>query len=371
MRRLFLTMIFLLLSVMVAQAQQTFTDDDDVTYTVEQVMPANYPVAMAFTEDGRLFYTEKNTGNVRVIGADGVRQVEPVFNATVSVIAERGMLGIALDPNYAENGYIWVMYTAEATATDYPANKVVRFAEVDGVGSDPVEMLSVPLTDGSLIHNGGNLRFDDEGYLYVTLGDHENPANSQDLTTLKGAIHRFAVEDDALVPAPDNPFEDNSIYVYGVRNSFDFDFDDERNVIYATENGDQCDDEINLIIAGFQYGAGENYECGRYAEGIELSRYLPPLLSFTPTQAPTGIVVYDHEAVPEWQGKLFFCIWNDGYPSLRKITLDDGGGKVEIVEEMELGEGRCRIDIEIAPDGALYMTTVGADGGAIWRLIPQ
>ena len=79
-----------------AQSDRVFTDDLGVSYTVERYLVANYPVALAFAPDGRLFYTEKNTGNVRVVAPDGTRQIEPVITLPSSALAERGLLGIAL-----------------------------------------------------------------------------------------------------------------------------------------------------------------------------------------------------------------------------------------------------------------------------------
>lgn len=366
--------LWALLGTAIAHAQpvSVFTDEDGVTYRVERVTVANYPVALAFATDGRLFYTEKNTGSVRLIDAEGVLQREPVITLPTSGLAERGMVGIALDPDYDDNGMIWVYHTAEATARDFPANNLVRFREQDGRGTDPEVMLSIPITQGTLIHNGGGLRFDDEGYLFLSIGDYEDPTHPQNRDTLPGKIHRFVVTEDGLQPAPDNPIPGNSLYAYGLRNAFRFDFDIIAGRILATENGTHCDDEINLILPGFNYGAGEGYVCGGTARGVDPSNYLQALLSFTPTQSPTGIVVYRHPAVPQWEGRVFFCVWNDGYPSLRKLTLDaERRTRVEQIEVMALGDARCRIDIAVNPvNGALYFTTVGADGGAIYRLVP-
>jgi len=367
-----LVLLMLGLSSATAQSSQTFTAGG-VTYTVEKLTDADYPVALAFAPDGRLFYTEKVTGNVRVISADGLLQAEPVITLEVDSLVERGLLGIALDPAYAENGHIWVFRTAPGTPRDYPANQVVRFTESDGVGRDPEILLSVPLVGGTLIHNGGNLHFDRRGRLYVSIGNYETPAFSQDLDVLPGKIHRFDVAADGLVPADGNPFEGSSIYAYGLRNSFDFDFmpDDDRTLIYASENGDSCDDEINLILPGKNYGAGPDYVCGGTAADIDMTRYQRPLLSFTPTEAPTGVLVYPNPDVPRWAGKLMFCVWNDGYPSLRLVTLDPTRTQVETVDELPLGEGRCRIDIAVAPDGSLVFSSVDENGGQLWKLTPN
>jgi glucose/arabinose dehydrogenase len=350
----------------------TFAQDIDpnepVDYTVEQVLPANYPVALAFAPDGRLFYTEKVTGNVRLVSPDGTLQPEPVINLPTTANVERGMLGIALDPNYTENGFIWVYHTAEGSATDYPANEIVRFHEENGVGSDPVVMLSVPITNGEVEHNGGNIHFDSEGYLYVSIGDYREPANSQNMDVYPGKLHRFAVENDQLVPAPDNPFADSSIYAYGLRNSFDFTFDPTSGHIFATENGQACDDEINVIIAGFNYGAGEDYECVG-TDLLDDPLYMPPLLSFTPTIAPTGIVIYDNAAIPQWNGQLFYCAWVTG--DLTRAILSRSRTAITETHTVDLQGAQCRIDVEVSPDGALYFTTVGEEGGAIYRLVPN
>lgn len=366
--------LLLLLLTMTLQAQTTFSAGG-VTYTVELYTRANYPIALAFAPDGRLFYTEKTTGSVRVVNADGSLQPEPVITLPTSALVERGLLGIALDPGYSDNGIIWVLHTAEATVRDFAANQIVRFHEAAGVGSDPQVMLSIPLTENTLIHNGGNLHFDKNGYLYLTIGDYENAANAQNLSVMPGKIHRFAVRDEGLVPAPGNPFagdnEIGSIYAYGLRNSFDFAFDTRSDYLFATENGLHCDDEVNVILRGFNYGHGENYECGKYAAGINTTYYRQPLLSFTPTIAPTGIIVYDHPAAPAWQDNVFFCAWIDSEP-LRMLTLDEKRQAVVTTTEIPLPPGvQCRIDIAIGLEGGLYFTTVNDEGGAIYRLLPE
>jgi glucose/arabinose dehydrogenase len=349
-----------------AQGNAITDKETGVRYTVEKYLTANYPVALAFAPDGRLFYTEKTTGNVRVVSADGELQRDPVIHLDTSALTERGMLGIALDPNYETNDYIWIFHTAEGTATQYASNNVVRFHEENGVGSDPQIMLSVPLTGGNLMHNGGNLHFDANGYLYVSFGDYENAANAQDMEVMQGKIHRFEVTDVGLVPAPGNPFPESSIYALGLRNPFDFTIDPISGRLFAVDNGPTCDDEINVILPGFNYGWGEDYKCVGTGT-VDVERYAPPMMTFTPPEAPTGIVVYTHPAIPEWEGNLFFCAWNFG--SLRRVVLNETRSKVESVHEIDLGDAQCRIDLEVGPEGALYFTTVGDDGGAIYRVM--
>ena len=350
-------------------AQTTLTDTiSGVSYRVEKYVNANFPVAMVFAPDGRLFYTEKTTGNVRVVSSDGVVHREPVIHLPTDALQERGMLGITLDPDYENNGMIWIYHTAEGTTRDFPTNKVVRFHEQDGIGSNPEVMLSIPIENGKLLHNGGNLHFDREGLLYVAIGDYGDAMNAQDLSVMQGKIHRFAVTDEGLVPAPRNPFDDSSIFAYGLRNPFDFTFDAETNTLYSADNGLHCDDEINRIRRGFNYGWREDYECVGTEFVTGLTRYDAPLLSYTPTEAPTGILVYNHPAISQWQGDLFFCSWNFGI--LRRVDLSNG--EVIGVYEIDLGsEADCRIDLVVGPEGGLYFGTVGDEGGAIYRLLPE
>ncbi len=334
-------------------------------YTIEKVALANFPAAMVFAPDGRLFYTEKVTGNVRVINTDDRTQPDPVITLPTDALVERGLLGIALDPAYVENGLIWVVHTRPGSARDWPANEIVRFHEVDGVGSEPEVMLSVPITNGELKHNGGNLHFDADGLLYVSFGDYGDAAHSQDLTTIPGKIHRFEVTDQGLQSAPDNPFADSSIYAYGLRNTFDFTIDPISGALFGSENGFHCDDEINLLLPGKNYGWGPDYRENCYGtEPLDLADYMPPLLSFTPTVAPTGIDVYNGAAFPDWQGQLFFCQWNTG--TMHRALLDETRSTISETFRVDLGDAFCRTDIATSPDGLIYF----AEPSGIYRLVP-
>jgi len=364
--------VFILILIFISipiHAQDIFTDDEGVTYRVEKFMNANFPVGMVFTAEGELFYVEKTTGNVRYVDADGTRQTEPVISFATDALQERGMQSITLDPDYDSNGYVWVFYTAEGTTRDFASNKVIRFHVIDGIGSDPIEMLSVPIDTGNLLHNGGGLRFDAEGFLYIGIGDYGDATRPQNLDLPHGKIHRFMVEGDTLVIPDDNPFDDSSVYAYGLRNPFDYDFDPLSGRPFATENGDNCDDEVNLILGGFNYGYREDYKCAGTSRITGLTRYLSPLLSYTPTIAPAGITFYRHPDVPEWENDLFFCSWNDGV--MHRIRLSEGRNQVESDTPIKMGAIQCRIDITQSPDGALYFGSVDSEGGAIYRLIPD
>src|SRR5690606_11292040 len=102
---------------------------------------------------------------------------------------------------------------------------------------------------------------------------------------------------------------------------------------------------------------------------LDFEDYVAPMLSFTPVISPTGILVYDGEAFPEWQGNLFFCNWNTGV--LHRVVLDETRRQAAEVYEMDLGGQTCKLDLIQGNDGALYFGTVGNSEGVILRLIPN
>ncbi len=369
-RFLFCALLLLLLSFAngALLADDVFVSSEGIRYRVERFLLADFPVGLAFTPKGELLYTEKSTGNVRLVDADGLRQHAPVLTLAVNALQERGMQNITLDPDYVNNGYVWVFYTAAGTAKAFPANKVLRFRLEEGKAYDQSEMYAVTIDSGFLVHNGGGLQFDDDGFLYIGIGDYGDASRPQDLTIPHGKIHRFAVSGDRLTVPDDNPIAGSSIYAYGLRNPFDYAFDPLSGRLFATENGDNCDDEINLILPGFNYGYREQYQCvGRqYIAG--LGKYLPPLASYSPTIAPVGIVFYQGEAFPRWRNDLFFCSWNDG--QLHHLRLSESRNRILFDRALELGAVSCRIDITVSPDGAIYFGTIDDDGGAIYRLVP-
>ncbi len=370
-RRLLLSALLLLLLSFAngaLLADDAFVSSEGIRYRVERFLLADFPVGLAFTPKGELLYTEKSTGNVRLVDADGRRQHAPVLTLAVNALQERGMQNITLDPDYENNGYVWVFYTAAGTAKAFPANKVLRFRLEEGKATDQSEMYAVSIDSGFLVHNGGGLQFDDDGFLYIGIGDYGDASRPQDLAIPHGKIHRFAVSEDRLTVPADNPIAGSSIFAYGLRNPFDYAFDPLSGRLFATENGDNCDDEINLILPGFNYGYREEYECvGRqYIAG--LGKYLPPLASYTPTIAPVGIAFYQGEAFPRWRNDLFFCSWNDG--QLHHVRLSESRNRILFDRALELGAVSCRIDITVSPDGAIYFGTIDDEGGAIYRLVP-
>ncbi|MCB9454342.1 MAG: PQQ-dependent sugar dehydrogenase, partial [Anaerolineaceae bacterium] len=168
------------------------------------------------------------------------------------------------------------------------------------------------------------------------------------------------------VPAPGNPFPGSSVWATGLWNTFGMDFDLETGYLFATENGPTCDDEINLIIPGQNYGWNGNISCDD-PPGIRQAAGLPPLISWTPTISPTSLIIYHGDAFPEWQGDLFFCTFNN--IKMYRVILNEQRTRFAS-DPMEVPvpnrDVSCSIEIAQSPEGYIYYSTVAG----IYRLVP-
>ena len=315
------------------------------------------PVAFAFSPDGRVFITEKGTGNVRV-AVDRVLQPEPVLTLPVAILGEQGLIGIAIDPDFENNRHIWVTHVLPPEENDgEKLNRVVRFTEENNKATD----VQVAYTSPNIIetdrHNIGNLTFGPDGYLYVSIGEGTLDYLANNLSDPRGKILRFEPT-VPLTPAEDNPFHDgegptfDEIYAYGFRNPFDLTFDPISNQLLATDNGPSCDDEVNLVLPGFDYEWKNDYVCrqDRGANYEAPDNSLPPLLSWTPTNAPTGITVYTGDDFPEWYGDVFYCTFGNALLHHAKMNDTRDG----FVNHTTINGMFCQIDVVTGPDGALY-----------------
>ena len=309
------------------------------------VTNVNFPTSMAVAPDGRLFYTELLTGAIRVIDPAGQLQPAPWYELTVKTGGEEGLLGLAIDPNFATNGFVYAYHTADGPER----NRVVRLQEIQGVGTNETVILDNLPT--SATHNGGKLTFGPDGTLYVVIGDTAQPDRAQELTFLGGKILR--INKDGSIPA-DNPFLNSPVYSYGHRNSFGLVFHPRTGDLWETENGKNDNDEVNRIVAGGNYG-------WPIVAGVANDpRFIDPLVTYTPTIAPTGIAVAsDNSAYPvQYHNNLFFADFNNG--AVTRVLL--AGTDLTDVATVSLafpgGLGGL-LDIVEGPDGFLYVSSSG------------
>ncbi len=328
------------------------------------------PIALAFDPAGRLFYTEKVTGKVRLF-ENGKLQPDPVITFKVNSNGERGLLGIAVDPNFNANHYVYVYYTCGEC--DPIQNRVARFTESNGVGSNPTTIFTSPVFSATN-HNGGNIHFGPDGKLYVSVGDGGCcPENAQDVTVRNGKLHR--INPDGSMPADNPTFGGQgalpSLYAMGLRNSFDFAFDSVvKGRIFASENGPNCDDEMNRIEAGYNYGWRPDYPCDDANPAKDVNT-IPPLWYLPRGQcceAPTGITVYNGNSVPQWKDGLFMAGYQGG--KLRHFYLNSDRTALtasKVVEGIQ-----ANMDLETGPDGAFYYIEGGGySPGTLKRIVGQ
>jgi glucose/arabinose dehydrogenase len=211
------------------------------------------PTAMAFAPDGRLFVALQD-GDLRVI-QNGVLLPTPFLHVDVSANGERGLLGIAFDPHFAINKYVYIYYT---TATDPIHNRISRFTANGNVAVPNSEVVIFDLDPMTgLNHNGGAIHFGPDGKLYAGVGDSSAPFNAQLLTNLHGKILR--INKDGSVPT-DNPFynqasgNNRAIWAIGLRNPFTFAFQPGTGRMFINDVGENTWEEINDGIPGANYG---------------------------------------------------------------------------------------------------------------------
>lgn len=360
MRTGFIVMLLIVLVLMglTASAQET----DDRPYQVELLHPIPLITSMVWSPDGRLFFTDKN-GPIRVVSAEGVLQEEPVLTLDVRQENEDGVQSMALDPNFAENGYFYVYYTPVPEADDTKFNVVTRFTERDGAAVEPVELLRFPNESPLHQHHGGRLAFGPDGHLYLSVGDlsHWN-VRSQELDKIEGKIHRLAVVGDELQLPDDNPFPDSSVWAYGLRNVFSFVFDPLSGHLFGAGNGPDCDDGVYWIEPGDNFGWGLVEMSGddkSYCDNPDrLKDAKPALVYYTPTIAPAGITIYQGDAFPDWQGDLLFCAFKPMQLFHAPLNAARNGFDGDPVP-LETGEAMgCAIEVAVGPDGLIYYTNL-------------
>ena len=308
------------------------------------------PWALAWAPDGRLLFTER-PGRLRAV-VEGQLLPEPLAVLPASrATAEGGLMGLALAPDFAASGALYVYYTYDAA--DGPRNRVSRLELRDGAAASETAVLDdMP---GARIHDGGVLAFGPDGKLYVGTGDAGRGARAQDPSSPSGKILRL--NPDGTIP-DDNPFPGSPVYSLGHRNVQGLAWHPSSGQLYAAEHGPTgengwcCHDEINRIVPGGNYGWPE--VTGRAGN----PRFLDPLVESGTGGWPPGGLAFATQG--SWAGDLVVVSLAGG--QLWRFALSGDG--TEVVDRAQLihGEyGRLR-GLARGPDGALYVGTSNRDG---------
>ncbi len=329
-----------------------------------------HPWSVAFLPDGRMLVTERE-GRLRIV-RDGKLEPKPVSGLPqVAVAGQGGLLDVVLHPRFADNGWIYLSYSARGPGGI--GTEVVRARLVNDRLEDVKTIFQMqPKASGNL-HFGGRLVFDRTGLLYITLGERGDQDRAQRLDEHLGKIVR--VHDDGRIPE-DNPFRNRAgarpeIFSLGNRNVQGAALHPGTGELWAHEHGPQGGDEINIIRAGVNYGwpvitYGRNYVSGtRIGEGTHKAGMAQPIHYWVPSIAPSGMAFYTGDKFSRWRGDLFVGALRDQV--LVRLRLD--AEKVVREERMLQGVlGRIR-DVRQGPDGLLYLLTDNANG-VLARLEP-
>jgi glucose/arabinose dehydrogenase len=397
-----------------AKPRPTFVADGDgqeiksekQTFTIEVVgRDIETPWGLAFLPDGRLLVTER-AGKLKILPTDKSGTVVTVTGTPKPwERQDAGYLDVEVHPQYAKNGWIYLAYSemvpnytpppppAEGAAPPPAEGRGGRGPQTPSIPSmttivrgrinakhewtDQQVLFRAPLdqftTNNS--HYGSRFTFDRQGHLFYTLGERGVMENAQDLSKPTGKIHR--VNDDGSVPK-DNPFVGKAgalptIWSYGHRNPQGLAWDPVSGKLWESEHGPQGGDEINIIEPGKNYGWGvitmgvQNGITKRSEPGME-----QPVVYYTPTIAPSGIVFYTGNRFAQWKNNLFVSALAG--QQLRRLEVS--GDKVTAQEVLFNQFGRVH-DVVQGPDGLLYVTfqqpgqvMSASTMGSVARLVP-
>ncbi len=347
---------------------------DDGAYQVEVIAEGlAYPWDIAFLPGGDILVTERS-GALRLI-RDGVLQERPVSGAPeVYFEGQAGLFDVQPAPDFEVSGLIYLSYAQGDAAENTTAVHRARFDGERLVEGETI-FAAAPTRD-TRSHFGGRMAFLPDGSFLLTLGDaFEYREQAQLRTNHLGTIVRLTA---AGSPPADNPFFADGglaahVYSYGHRNVQGVAFDARRGIVWAHEHGPQGGDELNRIEAGANYGwpvvtEGVDYSGARITpfEDHEDRGFAPPVLGWTPSIAPSGLMVYQDDLFAEWTGDLFVTALAG--QALHHVDLDAAGSVV--AENRILLEGRPRLrQVAQGPDGAIWVLT-DAEDGRVLRITP-
>ena len=347
----FIKLFFLLLVVPLLTNAATLP----AGFTETQISGLSNPTAMEIAPDGRIFVCLQD-GSLRVI-KNGALLATPFLTLSVDPSGERGLLGIAFDPNFASNNFLYLYYTVPTTPRHNRVSRFTANGDVVVPGSETIIWELDNLTSATN-HNGGAIHFGPDGKLYIAVGENATPSNAQTLSNQLGKVLR--INSDRSIPT-DNPFfntaagNNRSIWALGLRNPFTFAFQPGTGRLFINDVGQSAFEEINEGLAGLNYGWPNS-------EGFTNNpAFRSPLFAYGHgSDATTGCAIaggafYNPTTVQfpsSFVGKYFFADLCSGWIRVFDPATGTASGFATNVSQP--------VDLKVTPDGSLYYLARGS-----------
>lgn len=370
-------LIILLLSFSVITSCAQRKKENDVAiktsekrgYTTEKIVNnLNNPWGMTWLPNGSMLITEKAGSLIHFSNGTKteIKNVPEVYNR-----GQGGLLDIELHPNYSENGWIYITYASSEGDEEGGNTKLIRCKLKNDSLTSIEELYKATPNTSRGQHFGSRIEFDNEGYLYFSIGERGNrDVNPQDITRDGGKIYRL--NDDGTIPN-DNPFvnEKNAkkaIFTYGNRNPQGMAKHPTTGQIWTHEHGPKGGDEINIVKKGVNYGwpvisYGVNYSGTTFTDITSKPGMEQPVYYWVPSIAPCGMDFVTGDRYPDWKGHLLVGSLKFNYVELVKLNGNEVVGREKIAQDI----GRVR-NVKMGPNGYIY---IAVEGQGIFKVVPK
>ena len=366
MIRLCAASLFALSAAAPGFAQDEFIETEQESFTISVIAEGlEYPWSIAFLPSGHMLVAERE-GNLRVIDADTGLREAAVSGLPEDLLVERqgGLMDIALAPDFETSRLVYFSYAEGEVEANRTALARGRINEDLTALTDVEDLFRANLDTPRGFHFGGRILFNEDGTLFLTLGDGgrtleeaQNPENHL------GAVVRL--NPDGSIPA-DNPEIDGAadgVFSYGHRNVQGIDRNPATGSVWTHEHGPRGGDELNILIPGANFGwpavsYGINYNGTILTDEREREEFVGPLWYWAPSIAPSGMTFYDGEEFEAWRGDLFVSALV-GY-KIERLEMD--GDRVISSEDLLVDREQRYRDVRVGPDGALYLLVDDFEG---------
>ncbi|MFP2994499.1 PQQ-dependent sugar dehydrogenase [Spongiivirga sp. MCCC 1A20706] len=343
---------------------------EDINYTTQVVVSdIDIPWGMAFLPDKSMLVTDKSGRLIHF--KNGKKNIIAGIPGDLKVQGQGGLLDVELHPDYDKTGWIYLTYASKEGEGSGANTKLIRAKINNGSLTNIETLYKASPNTGRGQHFGSRIEFDNQGFLYFSIGDRGNRnVNPQDIAKDGGKIYRL--NDDGSIPK-DNPFVDKNgakkaIYSYGHRNPQGMTKHPLTGEIWIHEHGPRGGDEINIVKKGANFGwpkitYGINYSGTTITKNKALPGMEQPLYYWIPSIAPSGMTFVTSSTYPDWRGDLL--VGSLVFQYLELLEIDKG--KVTRREKLLENIGRVR-NVKQGPDGFIY---VAVEGKGILKIIPK